>query len=162
MALGDHARDKLTSGVVVLTAAWGGKATLIATVLVLLYLDPVLFRLSLVFFPFAVIISRRFAPRIRERAKAIREENANLGSTLFDSILAKTARREAFSVPKQEALGYDPLEEMEKLRSEVVEAGTQEDLFYALVRMSNAQRDRHLGRDAEAEDHGHQIRCGLF
>ncbi|MFH1842679.1 MAG: alanine--tRNA ligase [bacterium] len=32
MALGDHVRDKLQSGVVILAAAWGGKATLIATV----------------------------------------------------------------------------------------------------------------------------------
>ena len=67
-----------------------------------------------------------------------------LREALFDSILAMTARRAAFSVPKQEALGYDPLEEMEQLRAEVKGANTEEDLFYALVRLSNARRDRHL------------------
>ena len=63
---------------------------------------------------------------------------------LFDSILAMTARRTAFSVPKQEALDFHPLEEMEKLRSEVVEADSEDHLFYALLRLSNARRDRHL------------------
>jgi hypothetical protein len=65
-------------------------------------------------------------------------------AALFDSILAKTARREAFSVPKQEALGYDPLREMEELRAEFVEADTEDELYYALVRLSNSRRDRHL------------------
>jgi hypothetical protein len=55
-----------------------------------------------------------------------------------------TARREAFSVPKQEALAYDPLEEMASLRGEVVAAESEEDLFYALLKLSNARRDRHL------------------
>jgi hypothetical protein len=67
-----------------------------------------------------------------------------LREALFDSILVMTARRGAFSVHKQEALDYDPLEEMETLRSEVVGAETEEALFYALHKMSNARRDRHL------------------
>ena len=67
-----------------------------------------------------------------------------LREALFDSILAMTARREAFSQPKHEALGYDPLEEMEKLRDAVVNAATADDFFYALVALSNARRDRHL------------------
>jgi hypothetical protein len=69
---------------------------------------------------------------------------SELREALFDSILARTARRGAFSVPKQEALGFDPLEEMEQLRDEVVAADSEEDLFYALLRLSNARRDRHL------------------
>jgi hypothetical protein len=67
-----------------------------------------------------------------------------LREALFDTILAMTARRGAFSVPKHEALGFDPLEGMEKLRSEVINADTEEELFYALLRLSNARRDRHL------------------
>jgi len=63
---------------------------------------------------------------------------------LFDSILAMTARRGAFSQPKNETMGYDPLQEMEKLRADLVGADTEEALFYALVRLSNARRDRHL------------------
>ena len=63
---------------------------------------------------------------------------------LFDSIVARTARRTAFSVPKQEAWSFDPLQAMEGLRDEVVEANTEEALFYALLRLSNARRDRHL------------------
>jgi hypothetical protein len=65
-------------------------------------------------------------------------------AALFDSIMAMTARRGAFSQPKQGALGYDPLEEMRELRAEVVDADTEETLFYALFRLSNARRDRHL------------------
>ena len=67
-----------------------------------------------------------------------------LREALFDSILAMTARRGAFSEPKNEAMGYQPLEEMEKLRADLVEAETEDGLFYALVRLSNARRDRHL------------------
>jgi len=67
-----------------------------------------------------------------------------LRDALFGSVMAMTARREAFSVPKQEALGYDPLVEMDKLREAVVSAETEDDLFYALLRLSNARRDRHL------------------
>ena len=72
------------------------------------------------------------------------EGTPELREALFDSILAMTARRAAFSAPKQEALGYNPLEDMEKFRAEVVGAENEEDLFYALVRLSNARRDRHL------------------
>jgi hypothetical protein len=67
-----------------------------------------------------------------------------LREALFDSILARTARREAFSVPKNEALSFDPLEEMETLRETVVAAGSADELFRALLRLSNARRDRHL------------------
>ncbi len=68
----------------------------------------------------------------------------DLRGALADSIVEWTARRAAFSRPKHEALGYQPLEEMEKLRATVVEADTEDELFYALVRLSNARRDRHL------------------
>ncbi|MGW8265438.1 MAG: hypothetical protein ACWGSQ_03670, partial [Longimicrobiales bacterium] len=67
-----------------------------------------------------------------------------LRSALFDSILAWTADREAFSPPKNVALGFDPLEAMSALRDEVSNAGSEEALFYALSRLSNARRDRHL------------------
>ncbi len=67
-----------------------------------------------------------------------------LREALFDSILAMTARRGAFSVPKEDALGYDPLDEMEKLRESVVQADTEDALFDALLRLSNARKDRHL------------------
>ncbi len=64
--------------------------------------------------------------------------------TLFDEIIAKTERREAFSEIKERAGGFSALEEMRALREEFVAAETEEDLFYALVRLSNARRDRHL------------------
>ncbi|NNF14245.1 MAG: hypothetical protein HKN72_13525 [Gemmatimonadetes bacterium] len=65
-------------------------------------------------------------------------------SALVDRLLELSRDREAWSPPKEEALGYDPLEEMESVRHEVVEAETEEELFYALVKLSNARRDRHL------------------
>ena len=65
-------------------------------------------------------------------------------SALVDSILAMTARREAWSPLKEEALDFDPLAEMEAVRDEVVGATTEEELYYALTRLSNARRDSHL------------------
>ena len=65
-------------------------------------------------------------------------------AALFDTILARTERREAFSPVKNERLGYDPLEDMRALRERVVAAGTETDLYYALAALSHARRDRHL------------------
>jgi hypothetical protein len=67
-----------------------------------------------------------------------------LRGALFDSILAWTADRAAFSPAKNAALGFEPLEAMASLRDEVVNADSEEALFYALLRLSNARRDRHL------------------
>jgi hypothetical protein len=67
-----------------------------------------------------------------------------LRDALVDTILAMTARREAWSPFKEAALDYDPLAEMEAVRAEVVRAGTEEDLYYALTKLSNARRDSHL------------------
>ena len=67
-----------------------------------------------------------------------------LRAALFDSIVAMTERREAWSELKNEALSFDPLEEMRALRDTVVGAETGEELFYALARLSHARRDRHL------------------
>jgi len=67
-----------------------------------------------------------------------------LREALFDSILAWTADRAAFSPIKNRILGFDPLEAMAGLRESVVNASSEEDLFYALHRLSNARRDRHL------------------
>jgi len=67
-----------------------------------------------------------------------------LRAALFDSVVAMTERREAWSEPKNEALSFDPLEEMRALRDTVVGAETEEELFYALARLSHSRRDRHL------------------
>ena len=63
---------------------------------------------------------------------------------LFDEIIEKTERREAFSEVKEEALSYSPLADMKALRSEFVAVESEADLYYALVKLSNARRDRHL------------------
>ncbi len=65
-------------------------------------------------------------------------------SALVDSILAMTVRREAWSPVKEANLGYDPLAEMESVRGEVVNASSEEELFYALTKLSNMRRDSHL------------------
>lgn len=65
-------------------------------------------------------------------------------AALFDTILARTERREAFSPVKNERLAYDPLADMRALRERVVAAGTESDLYYALAALSHARRDRHL------------------
>ena len=63
---------------------------------------------------------------------------------LFDEIIEKTERREAFSERKEARLSFSPLADMRALRAEFVAAETEEDLFHALVKLSNARRDRHL------------------
>ncbi|MFC1729341.1 hypothetical protein ACFL6I_03300 [candidate division KSB1 bacterium] len=63
---------------------------------------------------------------------------------LFDYIVEKTIEREAFSPVKNDALNFDPIEEMKKYRDEVIAADTDEKLYYALVKLSNARKDRHL------------------
>ncbi len=67
-----------------------------------------------------------------------------LRAELFDTIIARTQRREAFSPIKNERLGFDPIQEMEALRDVVVSASTEQELYYALARLSHARRDRHL------------------
>ncbi len=69
---------------------------------------------------------------------------AELRAELFDTIMARTERREAWSPVKNEALGFDPVAAMRALREDVVGAESEDELFYALERLSTARRDRHL------------------
>ncbi|MGD8539509.1 MAG: hypothetical protein PVI66_12395 [Candidatus Aminicenantes bacterium] len=70
----------------------------------------------------------------------LREDRA----ALFDYILAKTLERESFSPVKNHTLHLDVIKEMEKYRDELIAADTDEKLFYALLKISNARKDRHL------------------
>lgn len=63
---------------------------------------------------------------------------------LFDDIIRKTERREAFSDVKERIMSFSALEDMKKLHSEFAGASTVSELYYALVKLSNARRDRHL------------------
>lgn len=63
---------------------------------------------------------------------------------LFDTLLAMTKRREAFSDFKNKALNFDPIQNMEKLRQEFIDAETNDDLWFALVKLSTARHDKHL------------------
>ena len=63
---------------------------------------------------------------------------------LFDDIIRKTERREAFSEVKESNIGFSAIEDMKKLRSEFVASRTETDLYYALSKLSNARRDAHL------------------
>ena len=65
-------------------------------------------------------------------------------NALVDHILELTAAREAWSPVKEASMNYSPLAAMETVRAEVVGATTEEELFYALVKLSNVRRDAHL------------------
>lgn len=52
--------------------------------------------------------------------------------------------REAFSPIKNRVLGLDIQKEMLRYRNELIAADTDEKLYYALVKISNARKDRHL------------------
>lgn len=77
-------------------------------------------------------------------AESNRTGTSEQRAALFDSILALTAAREAFSPAKNEHWGSDPMEAMAALRGEFIAADTEVELFYALERLSNARNDRHL------------------
>jgi hypothetical protein len=65
-------------------------------------------------------------------------------AALFDYILAKTLERESFSEVKNRALGLDVEALTLNYRDEMIAADTDEKLFYALAKISNARKDRHL------------------
>lgn len=91
----------------------------------------------------AILASTACGPQPPEASG--RAGTPELRGALVDTLVARVSRREAFSPFKQAHWGEDPLEAMGALRDEVVEADTEEALFYALERLSNARRDRHLG-----------------
>jgi hypothetical protein len=68
---------------------------------------------------------------------------ARLGA-LYEEIMAKTRAREAWSPVKNERLGLDWEAESERIAPLLFEARNDRELFYALVLLSNARRDRHL------------------
>ena len=63
---------------------------------------------------------------------------------LFDDVVAKIMAREAFSPIKNEAFGLTFPDVLEAHRAEFIAADTDEELYWALVRLSNARHDRHL------------------
>ncbi len=63
---------------------------------------------------------------------------------LFDEIITKTDRREAFSQVKEAKVGFSALDDMKALREEFLAAETELDLWFALVKLSNVRRDKHL------------------
>ena len=65
-------------------------------------------------------------------------------AALFDYIFNATLNRQAFSNVKNQRLGLDVVQLMHNERRTFVNAETQEDLYFALVRLSNARKDRHL------------------
>ena len=65
-------------------------------------------------------------------------------AALFDYLLGKTLERESFSPVKNLALDLDVEQGMLRYRQELIDAETDEDLYYALAKISNARKDRHL------------------
>lgn len=73
-------------------------------------------------------------------AVGTREQRARLFAEIWD----KTARREAFSPVKNQRLALDVQAAMRAFEPELLAAETDVDLFYALVKISNARKDKHL------------------
>ena len=82
----------------------------------------------------------RCAPTPSETDIDFREDR----KALFDDLVKKTLERESFSPVKNRILNLDVIEEMRKYRDELIRADTDEKLFYALLKISNARKDRHL------------------
>lgn len=65
-------------------------------------------------------------------------------AVLYAELRDETERREAFSPVKEERLGIDVLAEMDAAASDLADAESDTDLYYALVKIGAARRDRHL------------------
>ena len=63
---------------------------------------------------------------------------------LVDYLIERTMEREAFSPVKNSRLNLDVEAAMRAEEAAIVNAADQGELFYALARLSNARRDRHL------------------
>lgn len=69
---------------------------------------------------------------------------------LFEYLVDITLERDAFAsladhpCYEEHPAGIDIVEEMERYREELIEADTDEKLWFALRKISNARRDRHL------------------
>lgn len=63
---------------------------------------------------------------------------------LVDYLIGKTMEREAFSPIKNKRLDLDVEAAMRACEDEVVGAETEQEMFYALAKLSNARRDQHL------------------
>jgi len=74
---------------------------------------------------------------------------------LFESLVTKIMAREAFSPIKNERLGLMFPDDLAPYRQEFIDAETDQDLYWAITRFSNARRDRHLS--VEAVDGGLDI-----
>jgi hypothetical protein len=66
---------------------------------------------------------------------------------LFAELRAKVFAREAFSPVKERILGLDVGAAMDAVAPDFTAAASESDLFYALVKLSNARKDRHLSVD---------------
>ena len=75
----------------------------------------------------------------RGHVKRMSDRNA-----LFDHIVALTMKREAWSPTKNERYGVRYPAAFEPFRREFLRAKTEDDLYYAIVRLSNSRNDRHL------------------
>lgn len=87
-----------------------------------------------------LLCSKNFA---QEQSVGTKEQR----EALFDYIIDKTKKREAFSTFKNERLNFDPINAMEALRQEFVEADTNDELWFALKKLSAARHDKHLSID---------------
>ncbi|MCH7674988.1 hypothetical protein IH879_08550 [candidate division KSB1 bacterium] len=76
--------------------------------------------------------------------KASHVSTAEDRAALFDTILAKTMEREAFSPIKNEILNLHIKAGMLRFKDEMIAANTDEKLFNVLMKISNARKDRHL------------------
>lgn len=65
-------------------------------------------------------------------------------AALYDYLLDTVLRREAFSPYKDAHFGANIVADLRALRGEFLAADTDEKLYYAVVRFSNARRDAHL------------------
>ena len=63
---------------------------------------------------------------------------------LFNYLYEKTMERESVSPYKVKVLGLDLSKDLVKMKDEIIGASSDEELYFALVKFSNARKNRHL------------------
>jgi hypothetical protein len=107
--------------------------------------------LSLIVRPVLTILIAAFTIGLTSYAHADAGTRADR-EALFNDIVEKIMAREAFSPIKNKRLGLSFPENLEVHRDDVINADTDEELYWALVRLSNSRHDKHL--DVFAADGG--------
>ena len=90
------------------------------------------------------LVRLSFSLKVTDECESTITFSTDEREALFEYLLNSNLSRDAASPIKYKTLGFNVTEAMLKEKEAFLNAETDADLFYALVRLSNARKDRHL------------------